>query len=274
MRVLVAVVFTLAGAGFSSWLSDRCITAEERSISLFAPVCCAACGRRREAWDRVPLLSWLLNGGKCRFCGAALSKREPLITFCTIAVWMIGLGIWMPSGSAYTLTRAVAASALLCAAGLCWIGASERLLLLPILICTGTFGVLLSDGVRTSSHLIGMTGMAVFGLALRFLPVRVRGRDRLRLDTIVYLGLAGLMLGWQNCFTILPAAVITAAGFMLLKRRTEIALSAGKNKGTVRADPANGHLNVSLYLTVAAVLSLLFGRPLMDWYLRLFAQIG
>lgn len=274
MQEMIVAVFALLGGWFSAWLSDRCVSAEERSASIFAPVCCAGCGRKREHWDRVPLLSWLLNGGKCRFCGAVLSLREPLISFCTIGVWLVGLALWMPVGKAYAVINAASGSTLLCAAGLCWIGASERPVLLPLLFCTGVFGILIPDGVRLSSHLIGAAGMFAFGLALRFLPESIRGRDKLRWDTILYLGFTGLLLGWRNCFAIFPSAVATGAVLMLVKRKKETSPNAGRSKNVVYAEPIRGSVTVSLCLTCAAVLTLLFGRPMMNWYLSIFARIG
>ena len=252
MRDLIIAVLALFGGGCSAWLSDRCISSAERSISLFDPIDCAACGRSREFWDKVPLLSWLLNGGRCRFCGAVLSKREPLITFCTIAVWMIGLSLWMPYGKAYALINAVNASALLCAGGLCWIGASERPVLLPFLICTGIFGIILPDGMTTCSHLIGAAGLLAFGLLLRFLPEFLRGRERLRMDTILYLTFTGMLLGWQNSFAILPAAIVIVVLFMLLRRKKQISPSIGKKTEPAYSDPARGDVSASLCLTCAS----------------------
>ena len=270
MQDLIVAVLALLGGCFSAWLSDRFISTKERDLSLFAPICCAACGRSREIWDRVPLLSWLLNGGKCRFCGAVLAKREPLISFCTITVWMIG----MQYGKAYMLVFAASESALLCAAGLCWICTSERPVLFPLLLCTGVFGVILPDGISLNTHLFGAGGMLAFGLLLRYLPESIRGHDRIRGDTVVYLGFVGLMQGWRNSFAILPTAVIIGALFMLLRGKKEVSSTEGKNGGTFYADPVRGRLSISLCLTCAAVLTMLVGRPMMNWYLSLFSQIG
>ena len=274
MRDLIIAVIALCGGVFSAWLCDRYISTVERNISLFAPIHCLACGRNRESWDRVPLLSWLLNGGKCRFCGALIPWREPLVSFCTIGIWLASLRLWMPFGRAYALINAVHGTTLLCAAGLCWGDASERPVLLPLLFFTGIFGVMLPDGVSASHHFFGAAGLLVFCLLLRFLPVRIRGQEKLRWDTILYLGCTGLLLGWRGCFAILPAAVIISALLMLMQRKKEVRFNAGKNKGTVYSDPSRGSITVSLCLTCAAVLTLVMGRPLMNWYLSLFARIG
>ena len=274
MQDLIVAVFALAGGWFSAWLSDRCITAEERGVSLFAQVNCAGCGRKREAWDRVPLLSWLLNGGKCRFCGAILPKREPLITFCTIGIWMLGLRLWMPLGRAYALINAVFGSTLLCAAGLCWIDASERPILFPLLLCAGVFGILIPDRIGFGSHLIGAAGLTALGFLMRILPESIRGREKLRWDTLLYMGFTGLILGWKNSFSIFPAAVIIGALLMLLQRKKDTSPNGKRAKELAYADPVRGRVTVSLLMTGASALALVFGRPLMDWYLRIFEQIG
>ena len=40
---------------------------------------CPSCGHSLAARDLVPLLSWLLLGGRCRYCGARISVRYPLM---------------------------------------------------------------------------------------------------------------------------------------------------------------------------------------------------
>ena len=39
---------------------------------------CASCGHVLEVRDLVPVLSWLLLGGRCRFCGERISARYPI----------------------------------------------------------------------------------------------------------------------------------------------------------------------------------------------------
>ncbi len=274
MQDLIISLLALLGGFLSAWLSDRCINAVEGDRSLFESVNCAACERRWEIWDRIPLLSWMLNGGKCRFCGAVQSKREPLITFCTIAVWLLGLRLWMPRSAAYALIHAVNGSVLLCAAGLCWIRASERPVLMPLLLCTGAAGILIPDDLSLISHLLGAGGLLIFSLLLRYLPEWIRGREKLRADTMLYLSLTGLMIGWRSSFFLLPAAVITGALFMLIGRKKQVKPAAGKEMKSDPAEVPRNRTNISFCLTCAAVLTLLFGKPLMNWYLSVFARIG
>lgn len=62
------------------------------------PSTCPRCGSGIKAYDNIPVLSWLLLGGKCRNCGEAISKRYPLvelgtgIAFAGVVVWFVVAG--------------------------------------------------------------------------------------------------------------------------------------------------------------------------------------
>lgn len=43
------------------------------------PSACPRCGRRIAARDNVPVLSWLLLRGRCRWCGEPIAVRYPLV---------------------------------------------------------------------------------------------------------------------------------------------------------------------------------------------------
>jgi len=61
------------------------------------PSHCPACGHRLRLHENIPLLSWLLQGGRCRACQAAIGWREPLVevaaaVLAALAVWRFGAG--------------------------------------------------------------------------------------------------------------------------------------------------------------------------------------
>ena len=56
---------------------------------------CPACGHRIGALENIPLISWLLQRGKCTACGAAIPARYPIVEFATavlsaVAIWRFG----------------------------------------------------------------------------------------------------------------------------------------------------------------------------------------
>ncbi|MBX3591083.1 MAG: prepilin peptidase [Burkholderiaceae bacterium] len=56
---------------------------------------CPACGHRIGALENIPLVSWLLQRGKCTACGAAIPARYPIVELATavlsaVAIWRFG----------------------------------------------------------------------------------------------------------------------------------------------------------------------------------------
>jgi leader peptidase (prepilin peptidase)/N-methyltransferase len=50
---------------------------------------CPECGTQIAAYDNVPVLSWLLLGGRCRSCGAQISVRYPIVEALTAALFVV-----------------------------------------------------------------------------------------------------------------------------------------------------------------------------------------
>lgn len=50
---------------------------------------CPHCKKRIPAYDNIPFLSYLLLGGKCRFCKKGISLRYPLVEFLTGAAFVV-----------------------------------------------------------------------------------------------------------------------------------------------------------------------------------------
>jgi leader peptidase (prepilin peptidase) / N-methyltransferase len=55
----------------------------------FSPSACPACGRRLGILELVPVVSWLVQRGRCRGCAAPISRDYPVIELAAvgIAVW-------------------------------------------------------------------------------------------------------------------------------------------------------------------------------------------
>ncbi|HET9819248.1 MAG TPA: A24 family peptidase [Rhodanobacteraceae bacterium] len=75
---------------------------------------CPRCRHPLAAWDNIPLLSWLLLRGRCRYCKAPISKQYPLVELlCGVAsaivVWKFG-PTW-PSAAALVFTWVLIAAA-------------------------------------------------------------------------------------------------------------------------------------------------------------------
>ncbi|MGA2172764.1 MAG: prepilin peptidase [Sedimentisphaerales bacterium] len=62
------------------------------------PSSCPACGKHIRFYDNIPLVSWLLLGGKCRFCRARISPRYFVIELLTGLIFVGVFALYFRSG--------------------------------------------------------------------------------------------------------------------------------------------------------------------------------
>ncbi len=58
------------------------------------PSSCPACGHRLGLLELIPILSWLVQGGRCRHCGARISARYPLVEALTGGAFALAAGFF------------------------------------------------------------------------------------------------------------------------------------------------------------------------------------
>ncbi|MCG2741179.1 MAG: prepilin peptidase [Syntrophaceae bacterium] len=110
--VWLAVIFTLAGAAVGSFL-NVCIGRIPEGLSIVTPPSrCPQCGHPIRFYDNIPVISFLLLGGKCRDCRGRISFRYLLIELLTaLFAWLLfrrfGLTPAFPAVFVFTCTLIV-----------------------------------------------------------------------------------------------------------------------------------------------------------------------
>jgi prepilin signal peptidase PulO-like enzyme (type II secretory pathway) len=172
-----------------------------RGISLVHPgSCCPACGHPIRWYDNVPMVGWLLLGGRCRDCHARISARYPLVE-AAVAMASMLLGwtaIHETPSPAADLGRMFTFDLGTCA---------FQLLLICTLICAALMEY---DGHAAPVWLLG--AVLVIGFALGSLWGGLRGVgqiDEARWHA-VYEGAAGLLAALVLSALAWPAWVKTA----------------------------------------------------------------
>lgn len=81
-------------------------------MSLVAPAsACPNCHSGIKGYDNIPVVSWLLLGGRCRQCKAPISVRYPLVEAGTAVFFGVVAAFFAPSiSSAHTVAGAVSAA--------------------------------------------------------------------------------------------------------------------------------------------------------------------
>jgi leader peptidase (prepilin peptidase)/N-methyltransferase len=79
LDLVTAAWFGVIGACIGSFLNVVAFRMPRGMSVVWKPSHCPQCGRDIRARDNVPVLGWLLLGGRCRDCGAAISPRYAVV---------------------------------------------------------------------------------------------------------------------------------------------------------------------------------------------------
>ena len=89
------VIFILLGLSVGSFL-NVCIDRLPRGESLARPPSyCEGCNRRLKIWELVPVISYLILGGRCRTCRARVPKRILVVEIITVLLFVV---LWLQYG--------------------------------------------------------------------------------------------------------------------------------------------------------------------------------
>jgi leader peptidase (prepilin peptidase)/N-methyltransferase len=215
---------------------------------------CPGCGTQLAERDNVPVVSWLLLRGQCRTCGMRIPIRYPLVEAATAVLFAaaaLRLGFdWALPGYLWFFAALLAVSAI----------DLERFLVpnrivYPSLVAS----VVLLGGAAVLGSDLGDLGRGVLGaaaasgslLVLALISPRGMGMGDVKLALLL-----GLYLGWLGWGHV---ALGLFLGF-LLGSLVGIGLLVARVRG--RKDP----LPFAPFLAAGAVLAVLFGSSLLDWY--------
>ncbi|MDQ2844168.1 MAG: prepilin peptidase [Acidobacteriota bacterium] len=224
MDVLIVTLVFLFGLILGSFL-NVCVYRIPRDLSVVTPRSfCPECGQQLSWMQNVPVLSYLLLKGRCRFCRHQIGLRYPAVELMTGALF--ALIVWR-----YGLTLAACKWAVFdcLLITLFWTDLEERILPDELTLGGGVAGFLFAvfAAVPGPSAMILPDASwrwqsilnAGLGLALLSLPVwaigtaygRLRKREALGLGDVKLLMLLGVFLGPQDGLVALTLGAVGGA---------------------------------------------------------------
>ncbi len=213
---------------------------------------CPSCGHGITALENIPVVSWLVLGGKCSACGAAISARYPLVeilggALAAGAVWRFG-PTWQGLAACGFLWALLA---------LTFIDFDTQLLpddiTLPLLWAglavnaIGTF-VPLRDAV------IGAMAGYLALWTIYWLFKLIRGKEGMGYGDFKLLAAVGAWLGWQ----VLPVIVLLSS---------VVGAFIGITLVVFKGRDHNIPLAFGPYLAIAGAIALFFGPMLLRTFL-------
>jgi leader peptidase (prepilin peptidase) / N-methyltransferase len=273
---LIAVFVFAFGLIIGSFL-NVCISRLPHGKSVVRPASrCPNCQALIKPYDNIPVLSYLLLGGKCRNCKTRISPIYPAVELITALLFLFCFFVF---GVSLSAAKWAAFSAILVI--LVFTDWRERLLPNTVNFTGLAIGLLfsffvpLSDGAALwlsnrifdfppPSPVLSFVDAAfggIVGAGILWLVgegyFRLRGREGMGFGDVKMMLMVGAFLGLRRTIlTILVGSVLGAllgATFILLSR-----------KGS------DYELPFGSFLGIAALLVVFFGTPLINWYQSLF----
>lgn len=280
--VYIGYIFTFAlGAIIGSFLNVviHRVPAEESIV--FPNSACPKCKKKIQGYDNIPILSWLILGGRCRNCNSPISFRYPAVEILTGLVFL--LFFWR-----FDLTPILPVYLVFAAAIIALIFIDAEHMILPNVITYP--GIVFAFLVRL---IFPMTVGAYYFTDLNYYPLLqmrylpewglsligallgalagggslwligklwklLRGVEGMGMGDVKLMLGVGALLGWRLTFlTLFLAAATGAVGgilFILAKREKDM----------------QTQIPFGIFLGIGSLIAVLFGDPLIHWYMSTF----
>jgi leader peptidase (prepilin peptidase)/N-methyltransferase len=259
MTTLLAGYAFFLGAIIGSFLNVVIHRYPRGESIVFPPSRCPKCGTHIRAFDNIPVVSFLVLGGRCRSCRAPISIRYPLVELANglfyLAIYLrTGLSVWfLPLAAVVSMTLV-----------LMYIDAEIQILpdvidipgtFIGLLIGGASLGLAYPDLVLSTSLTDSAVGAAAgagvllaIGMAYKF----VRKIDGMGLGDVKMLAMLGACCGWRSLFALLLIASVAGAvigiAIMIATRRSNLQFA----------------LPFGVFLGMAFLVTIFFGRTLGD----------
>jgi leader peptidase (prepilin peptidase)/N-methyltransferase len=278
---LIAYIFVfIFGSAIGSFLNVVIHRVPNEQSIVFPNSACPKCGKAIAGYDNIPILSWLILGGKCRNCKEPIAIRYPAVELLTalcfvLLYWKFGFDPMLPVGLVFVAVTIA----------LMFIDAEHMILpnvitypffvfafsvriIFPIAFSTIFSDMLISPLSSMSGYspwivsLIGAVLGALAGGGSLWLVgeawKRLRGVEAMGLGDVKMMLGYGALLGWRLAlFSIFIAAFAGAViGMAVIAKQRDKDFQA--------------QIPFGIFLGIGSVISLLFGERMIEWYMRTF----
>lgn len=233
-----------------------CASRLPKRASLWSPgSACPACAQPIRWYDNVPVVSFLVLGGRCRDCKAPIAWRYPIVEVGTALLFALA---YVRLGLGWELALAlVFLSALMV---ITVIDLEHQLIpdriTLPV-IAAGFVGSVVLGRPAWLDSLLGIVMGGGIICAIIVGSRLVMGEEGMGQGDITLAAMVGAFVGWRLLLLGLFLAVLVGAA-------VAAALLAAGRKG--RKDP----IPFGPFLALGGVVSLFWGKEILQWYLTAF----
>ena len=271
----------LLGACIGSFLNVLIHRIPNEESIVFPNSACPKCKNPIKPYDNIPILSWLVLGGKCRNCKNPISPRYPAVELMTallflLVFWQIGFNPFLPV--ALIFVAAIVALIFIDAEHMILPDVINFPLLFFALIARVVFAFAFGNAYFSDLKLfplnqldnlpiwlVSLIGAVLGGLVgggflwlVGAIWKKLRGVDAMGLGDVKMMFAVGAILGWR--LTLLSIFLGAFSGAVI----GVVVISRQKDKDLQTQIP------FGIFLGIGSILALLFGEQMIRWYFATF----
>jgi leader peptidase (prepilin peptidase)/N-methyltransferase len=253
--VILILVF-LFGISFGSFLNVLIHRLPLKKSLVNPPSECPKCGSRVRFYDNIPIVSYIILGGKCRHCKKNISLRYPLIEVLSGL-----LTVYAFYSFGFSVKGIEVACLSLIFLAIFFIDLDHTIIpdvfTLPGIIIGFVISLVPGAIIGWKHSLIGIVVGGGAFLLVGIIGQIIFKKEALGFGDVKYAAMVGAFLGWKNLILMLIIASFLGSiiGISL------IYLSGRKGKST--------YIPFGPFLTVGAWIAIYFGEDLIRAYLKL-----
>lgn len=217
---------------------------------------CTRCDYQLKWYDNIPVISWLMLGGKCRKCKEPISPRYMLVEIANMLLWIICVALFWEKTPVYAVLAAIVCSTLIC---VFFIDLEHMLIFNRFVLIMAACGLVMmfhDSFTKPADHVIGaLIGGGVFAM-LYFGAIAILKREAMGFGDVKFAAAAGLLLGWQKLIlAVLVASVVGSFVLVILNR--------------VKQQERDTEYPFGPFLVGGVLVAMMAGAPLITWYVGL-----
>ena len=262
--VVIYVMAGLLGVCVGSFL-NVVIYRLPNGMSLSFPAShCPKCGYELKWYDNIPVLAYIILGGKCRSCKTRISPRYMAVELANMLLWLLSVALFWERSIVFAVAAALSSSLMIC---VFFIDIDCKIIYDRFVIMIGVLGLVASffdPAYGWLSHLIGgAVGFCSFYL-IAWSFEKLRGKEGLGGGDIKLTAVCGLLIGWQRLLLSIIIATVSASIVLLILSRKNSESSEESEEATESAE-----YPFAPFLTSGFALAMFFGEAIIEWYLSL-----
>jgi leader peptidase (prepilin peptidase) / N-methyltransferase len=250
---LILLFAGIFGAILGSFLNVVIHRLPRKQEIVVTPSSCPACGARIAPYDNIPIVSWLVLGGRCRQCRARITPRYVIVEAFAALISVLIV-------NHYGLTITAGAYLVFCLAllAITMIDLEHRIIPDAITLPLTALGLLLVKWTEVTwiealiGAVVGFALLLFVGLAYE----KLTGIEGMGGGDVKMAAMMGAFLGWKG--------ILLTIFFGSFLGSVAGVITMAKGKGGRRTA-----LPFGTFLAPAAVIVLFLGDALIHWYLGL-----